>query len=109
LIADFEGHRGLDYSAEFSPDGKRIVTAGSDNTARIWDIETRKTAPVLTGHTGPVFSAAFSPDGQRVVTASADKTAQVWDGKQASRLFLLSRVMIDRCGALRSALTVCAL
>jgi hypothetical protein len=25
-------------SAAFSPDGKRIVTASSDNTARLWDV-----------------------------------------------------------------------
>jgi WD40 repeat protein len=26
------------YSAEFSPDGKRIVTTSEDKTARVWDI-----------------------------------------------------------------------
>jgi WD40 repeat protein len=31
----FKGHESEVNSAEFSPDGKRIVTAG-DNTARIW-------------------------------------------------------------------------
>jgi WD40 repeat protein len=27
-------------SAAFSPDGQRVVTASSDNTARIWDVST---------------------------------------------------------------------
>ena len=27
-------------SAQFSPDGKRIVTASQDNTARVWDAQT---------------------------------------------------------------------
>ena len=29
-------------SAAFSPDGKRIVTASSDKTARLWDAATGK-------------------------------------------------------------------
>ena len=57
-------------SAAFSGDGKRVVTASGDNTARIWDAESGKEIAVLKGHTGSVWSAAFSGDGKRVVTAS---------------------------------------
>ena len=37
-----EGHEREVLSAAFSPDGKRIVTASSDKTARLWDGETGK-------------------------------------------------------------------
>jgi serine/threonine protein kinase len=32
------GHNGYVYSAQFSPDGTRIVTASADKTARVWDV-----------------------------------------------------------------------
>ena len=52
----------------FSLDGKRVVTASEDNTARVWDAESGRTLATLTGHQGFVNSAVFSPDGKRVVT-----------------------------------------
>jgi dipeptidyl aminopeptidase/acylaminoacyl peptidase len=82
-------------SAEFSPDGQRVVTASNDGTARLWDTLNGK--PIgkpmqhgrwKTGHgararladpQGWVRSAQFSPDGQRVVTVTYWKTARLWD------------------------------
>ena len=64
--------------AAFSPDGKQIVTASMDKTARIWDIESGTELRKLEGHTGNIQSVAFSPDGKRIVTASRDNTARIW-------------------------------
>ena len=49
-------------SAQFSPDGLRVVTASKDWTARVWDARTglQLTRPLL--HQGTVSSAEFSPD-----------------------------------------------
>ena len=66
-------------SAAFSPDGKWIVTASFDKTARVWDAATAKPLATLQGHTDRVDSATFSLDGKWIVTASGDKTARVWD------------------------------
>ena len=66
-------------SAAFSPDGKQVVTASDDKTARLWDSATGKPLATLTGHEDVVRSAAFSADGKQVVTASCDKTARLWD------------------------------
>jgi WD40 repeat protein len=77
------------YSAAFSPDGSRIVTASYDETARIWDTATRKEIMVLRGHGSVVSSAAFSPDGSRIVTASWDKTARIWDAATGKEITVL--------------------
>ncbi|XXX41697.1 protein kinase [Sorangium sp. So ce117] len=66
-------------SAAFSPDGKRIVTASWDKTARVWNADGAGEPVVLRGHSKAIWSAAFSPDGKRIVTASWDKTARVWN------------------------------
>ena len=66
-------------SAQFSPDGQRVVTASDDKTARLWDAASGKPIGEPMKHEDVVNSAQFSPDGQRVVTASEDKTARLWD------------------------------
>jgi WD40 repeat protein len=77
----FKGHEEDVVSAAFSPDGKRIVTASDDYTARLWDAQTHKLIGVLKGHKKNVSHAAFSPDGNSIVTASFDGSARLWDVK----------------------------
>ena len=68
-------------AASFSPDGRRIVTASDDKTARVWDAESGKPVGEPMRHEDAVRAASFSPDGRRIVTASEDKTARVWDAE----------------------------
>ncbi len=83
------GHRSWVRSAVFCSDGKRVLTAGSDGTARIWDGITGQEILALRGHEGPVNSAIFSPDGKRVLTAGDDGTARIWDGIAGLEIFAL--------------------
>jgi WD40 repeat protein/serine/threonine protein kinase len=68
----------VDHAA-FRPDGRRVVTACRDHTARVWDAGTGAAVCPPLRHGNIVLKAAFSPDGRRVVTGSHDRTAQVWD------------------------------
>jgi dipeptidyl aminopeptidase/acylaminoacyl peptidase len=73
-----EGHTDGLESAAFSPDGRRIVTASDDHTARIWDAATGRELARLAGHESEVLDAQFSPDGLWIVTASRDRSVRVW-------------------------------
>ncbi len=84
------GHEDVVYSAGFSPDGGRIVTASKDGTARIWDTQSGALVAVLSGHEGWVYGASFSPDGGRIVTASLDGTARIWDAQSGALVAVLS-------------------
>jgi WD40 repeat protein/serine/threonine protein kinase len=63
----------------FSPNGKFLVSADSDHTARVYDALTVQPLTPPLPHNGPVIHAAFSPDSRNVVTASADGTARIWE------------------------------
>ena len=53
-------------AAPVDPDGKRVVTGSSDNTARLWDAESGAENAVLQAHASAINAASFSPDGKRV-------------------------------------------
>ncbi len=72
-------HGGAVWNLEFSPDGKYLLTACFDNTARLWDVATGRLVRTFTGHTASVNTARFSPDGALIVTGSDDHTARIWD------------------------------
>jgi WD40 repeat protein len=72
------------HSASFSPDGRRVVTAGRDKKVRIWDVATGQLLTPTPWHDGSMEFAAYSPDGSRLLTvANADNWGgfrlRLWD------------------------------
>jgi WD40 repeat protein len=97
---------------EFSPDGKRLVTANSGPwqggqqgryfdvpcDVKVWDAETGQELLSLKGFTGPSPRLAFSPNGKRVAASRRYSNAQgpeergeikVWDAQTGQELFTL--------------------
>jgi len=77
-VAALERHTSAVLSACVTPDGRHVVTASRDDTARVWLLADGSLVRTLEGHTDWVVSACVTPDGRHVVTASGDKTARVW-------------------------------
>jgi WD40 repeat protein len=86
----FWGHSNSVNSANFSPDGMRVVSASDDNTIKLWNATTGEELLTLNGHSNSVNSANFSPDGTRVISASDDKTIKLWDMTTGEELLTLS-------------------
>lgn len=70
----------------FSSDGRRIVTASFDASARVWDAASGKpiTRPLV--HKDAVVRAQFSRDGTRILTRAFDATVRIWDAASGQPL-----------------------
>jgi WD40 repeat protein len=65
-------------AAAFSPNGRLVLTAAREKTARLWKTDTSKQLKFDFKHPAEVRAAAFSPNGQYILTAS-DKRAYLWN------------------------------
>ncbi|KAJ1300014.1 hypothetical protein OPQ81_011848 [Rhizoctonia solani] len=79
-VQSLSGHHGAILSADLSPDGTRIVTAGSDHKIRIWQADTgTPIGQAFKAHRGEVLAVKFSFGGSRIISGSVDGTIRVWD------------------------------
>ena len=77
-VTTLRGHRGEISTVLFSPDGSRVLTMGSDGTARVWDSRDGHTIVILGGHALGLVAAAWSPDGRRIATGDSDGKVRLW-------------------------------
>ncbi len=77
--AVLEGHTDSIESVALSADGRIAVSGSSDNTLRVWNLESSDCLKVLEGHSDSVTCLALSADGRLAVSGSRDKTLRVWN------------------------------
>jgi len=82
-----EGHTGYIYSITYSPDGKTVLTASADKTAKRWDVKTGKLLNSYEDHPDMVEAAGYSPDGKFIYTACEDDSVRVWQSHTGELLF----------------------
>lgn len=79
IVAELDGHDSWVSDCGWSPDGTRVVSAGSERTIRVWDAATGRQLHELREHADAVRACAWSPDGTMLASASSDHTLRIWD------------------------------
>ena len=75
--AYFDAHEGPITDAALGPEGRYLITASRDSTARLYDLRARTVTAVLEGHDGPVTQVAIDAEANRALTVSGS-TARIW-------------------------------
>lgn len=84
---EMSDHRGPVYGAAFSPDNKKIASAGWDGTVRIWDVTDGAQLLKIEAHDGDVWAVSFGGDGKWVASAGSDGFVKVWDVGTGAEVF----------------------
>ncbi|ETO33282.1 WD-40 repeat protein [Reticulomyxa filosa] len=105
----FNGHTASVWCVSFSPlqnsndksnnigviggNGYTICSGSSDQTIRMWDIETGKQLTILKGHEGAVLTAQYGSNESGIVggvniilSGSADKSVRLWDVRSSKHI-----------------------
>jgi WD40 repeat protein/serine/threonine protein kinase len=104
-VGQLKGHEDDVTAASLSPDGRHVVTASLEGTARVWHAEEAPGYGTVIRSAGPAAAALFSPDGRRLLVAHArayaqedwDSFASVWEVDTGKRVAVLRGQ--DRPGA----------
>lgn len=73
-------HPGLATAVGFLPDGKSVITASYDGTAKLWDVSNGRLIRTFEAEKATVTSIAISADGKRLATGGeGNRTIRVWD------------------------------
>jgi WD40 repeat protein len=96
------GHLGPVGGLAFAPDGRTLLTAGSDKTARVWDVAAGKqtmrleiqndeAAPGTATRELWFRQCAFSADGKVLAANGRDEALHLWDAATGKLLYRIDK------------------
>ncbi|MCP9623035.1 TIR domain-containing protein [Nocardia otitidiscaviarum] len=101
------GHVGPVQAVGFSPDGRGIVSGGSDGTVRVWEPPLGRFRIDDPGFLERYIQAvAFSPDGSRMTAAYASGAVRVWDVRNGHAASTPLDTRVDVPDELQGSITV---
>lgn len=86
-------HRDDVYSVRFSKDGTQLVSASSDGSLHVWDVESGlyQQSLVLGAHTDSVSVLAFSEDSKYLASGGRfEEKIRIWDVENATQHAILT-------------------
>lgn len=78
-IRTYKGHSTYVFSAAWSPDGTRIVSADESGSVQVWDATTGTLKLTYQGDPSGISAVAWSPDGSRIALTGSDYSSGTFE------------------------------
>lgn len=79
-----KGHTDGVWCLNYSADGKQLLSASPDTTARLWDVRSGKSTAELKGHTARIHYAAYNHGCNAIATGGSDRLVCYWDMRKVT-------------------------
>jgi nucleoside phosphorylase/DNA-binding beta-propeller fold protein YncE len=98
-LYSYQGHTYWVLALDWEPNGTRIVSAGADATAQVWNADTGQRLVTYRGHeytgfraktklTPSIYNVAWSPKAGHIASSGTGKNVYVWQVDNGGTLFI---------------------